>query len=888
MKTEYKVVSLAIIFGLFTWVIDAVVDYFFFYEGSFWGLLFYDVPAHEVYMRSITIVCFLVFGILISRGLAKRKQLQEKLQQIGWLLTKSTKFKTGKRKNHLQPYGNLVELNTCRMLLDTVGEDILADITGDYLSLLDTSSAVYEKNGDYALGIFTSGWCRLLDQASRNLCGTDGNKKALVSGKWHCHESCWTKASKVSIETGQPVDIECYGGIRIYAVPIWARGDVIGSINFGYGNPPGEPQKLQEIAERYGISMDELLKQSESYENRQTFMVDIAKSRLLTSAKLIGTIAERKHAEKLLRLNGSRLEALSELRGMEEATTKKVTDFVLEKGVSLTQSKFGFLGFMNDEESVLALHARSKSVMEECAINDNPIYYSIEKAGIWGEAVRQKKPIIINNYLAPNPYKKGYPEGHVELLRLMVLPLLAGGKTVAVIAVANKEEEYDELDLRQLTLLMDGMWEIRKHKQAEKELRKRTHDLGERIKELNCLYGISRLVEKPNISLGEMLQGIVDLIPPSWQYPEITCARVILENQEFRTENFRENIWKQTSEIKVQGDTIGTLEVCYLVERPEIDEGPFLKEERNLINAITERLGRIIERKQVEKNLDKSRDQLYQAQKMEALGTLVAGVAHEINNPVSLIMFNLPLLQKTWRDFQPILKEHTGKKSDRKYGGLTYDFLEKNYSQILSDMELATKRVAKIITELKDFARKSSVSDKRPISINEAVENALRLAQTTITKSGIDLELDIKENLPRMEGNPQSIEQIILNLFINSMQSIDHDRGKIKVITGFQNKQRRIFVSISDNGRGIEQSISDKLFDPFVTDKQGKGGTGLGLSITYNLVKSHDGEITFKSQQGKGTTFTVFFPALSEEKSVKTLKTPNAYQRVKPDGIHTQ
>ena len=148
--------------------------------------------------------------------------------------------------------------------------------------------------------------------------------------------------------------------------------------------------------------------------------------------------------------------------------------------------------------------------------------------------------------------------------------------------------------------------DITKRKQAEEMLQKRTHELGKRVKELNCLYGISNLVDKPGVSLEEIFQGTVNLIPSSWQYPEITCARVILEHQEFRTENFRETVWRQASDIVVHDERLGAVEVCYLEERQESDEGPFLKEERSLLNAIAERLGRITESKRTEKALRES------------------------------------------------------------------------------------------------------------------------------------------------------------------------------------------------------------------------------------------------------------------------------------------
>jgi CheY-like chemotaxis protein len=122
-----------------------------------------------------------------------------------------------------------------------------------------------------------------------------------------------------------------------------------------------------------------------------------------------------------------------------------------------------------------------------------------------------------------------------------------------------------------------------------------------------------------------------------------------------------------------------------------------------------------------------------------------------------------------------------------------------------------------------------------------------------------------------MKGNLQSIEQIILNIIINAVQAINHDQGKVKITTGSQNKYGRIYISISDNGRGVAPSIADKLFDPFVTDKQAEGGTGLGLSVTYSLVKAHDGEISFQSNEGEGTTFNVSFPTTMRSRAARIL-----------------
>jgi len=152
-----------------------------------------------------------------------------------------------------------------------------------------------------------------------------------------------------------------------------------------------------------------------------------------------------------------------------------------------------------------------------------------------------------------------------------------------------------------------GMWgivrDITERKRAENALKMVAYSLRERVKELRCLFNISELVDTPDILLEEILQGVVEFVLSGWQYPESACARVILKDQEFKTENFRETIWKQASGIFVNKNQIGALEVYYLDKMPDGDEGPFMKEERSLINAIAERIGKIITRKQNEKQL---------------------------------------------------------------------------------------------------------------------------------------------------------------------------------------------------------------------------------------------------------------------------------------------
>lgn len=227
------------------------------------------------------------------------------LSNIKWLHNQRTKIKFPKK----QSYGDLQKLNTSRKVFDALGKNVVRDISGHFLDLLETSGAILENNGDYVVSTVSSRWCRFLDESSRKLCKTSDNKMAMDSGKWLCHNSC-QQASELAIKTGRPADIKCNSGLRIYAEPIRSRGKIIGSLNMGYGDPPSNKINLQNIADKFKVNVKKLELLRREYDSRPAFIIDNAKKLLSSTALLIGEMVDRRVTEDELKRSKKRYREL--------------------------------------------------------------------------------------------------------------------------------------------------------------------------------------------------------------------------------------------------------------------------------------------------------------------------------------------------------------------------------------------------------------------------------------------------------------------------------------------------------------------------------------------------------------------------------------------------
>ena len=357
--------------------------------------------------------------------------------------------------------------------------------------------------------------------------------------------------------------------------------------------------------------------------------------------------------------------------------------------------------------------------------------------------------------------------------------------------------------------------------------------LTERVKELTCLYGIAQIAGQPDMSLGEIIQGIVELLPPAWQYPEIAFARIILDGISYTTRGFCECRQNQTAKIIVEGMQRGIVELVYAEEKPEIDEGPFLKEERNLINAVARQVALIIERKQAEKDKLKLHSQLLHADRLATIGMLAAGVAHELNEPLGNIL-----------GFAQLAKKCQG--------------LPDSVENDIEKIETASLHAREIIQKLLVFARQAP-PHKTHVNLNQVVQDGFYFFEARCAKEGIELIRQLSPDLPEITADPGQLNQLLVNLVVNALQSMP-GTGKITVQTQFSD--HNVCLIVKDTGTGMSKEILDKIFVPFFTTKDIGHGTGLGLPVVYGIVTSHGGTIDVKSEPGCGTRFEIQLPVI--------------------------
>jgi polar amino acid transport system substrate-binding protein len=275
----------------------------------------------------------------------------------------------------------------------------------------------------------------------------------------------------------------------------------------------------------------------------------------------------------------------------------------------------------------------------------------------------------------------------------------------------------------------------------------------------------------------------------------------------------------------------------------------------------------VAERERAAELLRRQQQQLVQADKMAALGVLVSGVAHEINNPNGFLLLNLPTLKGIYLDALEVLDAHRRAAGEFTLGGIDYATVRDEVPRMLDEMQGGARRIKRIVEDLKDFARREDAPAFEEVDLNAVVQAAVRLVEPSLRKATRRFTASYAPGLPAVRGNAQRIEQVVVNLVLNACEALPDAGRAVAVTTGADPAGGAAFVRVADEGVGIAAEHLPRLTDPFFTTKRESGGTGLGLSVSAGIVKEHGGALAFDSRVGAGTTVTATFPAARPEEA---------------------
>ncbi|GAB7025045.1 PAS domain S-box protein [Geotalea toluenoxydans] len=263
----------------------------------------------------------------------------------------------------------------------------------------------------------------------------------------------------------------------------------------------------------------------------------------------------------------------------------------------------------------------------------------------------------------------------------------------------------------------------------------------------------------------------------------------------------------------------------------------------------------------LKKEMQETQAKLIHANRMTALGVLTAGIAHEINNPNSYISANATLLSEAWNDAVPVLRRHGEEYGEIYLGGLPFAEMQQVIPRLCSGLTEGSRRISAIIDNLKGFYREQKGAVATPFDINKAIGDGVSILIHHIHKHTNHFSLCLGENLPPARGRSQQIEQVMINLVMNSLQSLADKSRAVSVSSAFDEQSGFITVTVKDEGKGMAPEVLERLTEPFFSTRLDEGGTGLGLSITDTIIKEHGGYLLFDSIPDGGTTATVRLPA---------------------------
>jgi signal transduction histidine kinase len=384
----------------------------------------------------------------------------------------------------------------------------------------------------------------------------------------------------------------------------------------------------------------------------------------------------------------------------------------------------------------------------------------------------------------------------------------------------------------------------------------RTDELLTKNQHLECLFELSRLLEQMEARELRLSDALLGVFRKAVERPVPPCIHIAISDL-VESVGGDEMVAEAVFKITSCGQERGEVRVGRLFEHPALRLTP---DECNLLNEMADRLGAhigVLESLQVARERQR---QLLQADKLASLGVMVAGVAHEINNPVNNIMLNTSLLRDALSDVMPILESHFTRLGGGNVGGLPYAEMRTLLPQMLDDMLESCERIRSITSDLKDASPVDYEKVHESIRVNDAVRHAVRMCGHMDKRFHERIDLSLAEGLPEVACSLRRLEQVLINLLQNAWQALKEPQARIVVETYGDAERGNVIINVRDEGPGMPPDVLERIKDPFFTTRRDQGGTGLGIFIANGIVEEMGGSLAFRSSEGKGTVACVRLP----------------------------
>ncbi len=848
----------------------------------------------------------------VFEDISKRVESEKELRKIEWLLNPVEK----KTKNYTS-FTQQIQPNTEQgEICAALSKETLQDIAADLMNLLGTSCAIYEKNGDYAIGVFSPGWCNYLNELSFQNCNTNDINKAMNSEKWLCHKACWKAASKKTIDKGQPITIKCPGRLKIYAIPITSQNRIIGSINIGFGEPPKEDEEIQKIAKKYHADFDVLKKYAFEYETRPKFIIDIAKDRLKKAARLIAETVDRYHIKQSLVENRRRLKDAQKVARIGHVEIDYQTNKITWADVVYDIFNKNPETWTPNYDDIMAMHHP-----DDIKLLEEKIKEALEQGKSYEIDLRLNLPGDKEKYITAigNPQKD--ENGQVTKITGTVQDITERKKTEQ--ALLESEEKFrisfltspDSININKL----DGTYVDINHGFTQLTGFTRSDVIGIKSTDLH-IWAIIEDRKKLVDQLKE--KGVVENLESLFRCKDGTLktglmsAKVIQLNNEPHILSITRDISlrkKIENELKDKNTFIQTVldNLPIGVALNKFNEGTatYINKkfeeiygwDKTILKDIPAFFKKVYPDKayrekivgQIMKDVESGNPENMQWENIEITksdGT--KAIVNAVNIPLihqnTMVSTVIDVTQQKRVEKELIIAKEKAEESDRLKSaflanmsheirtpmngiiGFSEMFMDDNispekrnyYAKIVID---SSQQLLTIVNDILDISRidtgKVSLDITR-VNLNDLLKDLFIFFNPQTQNKNIRLYLHtpLTDKQARIETDKTRLRQIFTNLLNNACKFTQ--QGHIKF--GYETEGDFLKFFVEDTGIGISPDLHEKIFERFrqaeLEISKQTGGTGLGLSISQKLTELLGGKMKLESTPGEGSTFYFYLP----------------------------